>query len=91
MNDSYNVLIRVLGFYPRPEVPALILPIILALAFSVAAQTPAAIEHELLGYLDAASKAGSYSDGYDEAKNTKANDAIRQTLERAGKKLDVLR
>ena len=53
-------------------------------------ETPAAIEHELLGYLDAASKSGSYSDGYDEEKNTKANDAIRQTLERAGKRLDVL-
>ena len=53
-------------------------------------QTPAAIEHELLGYLDAASKSGSYSDGYDEEKNTKANDAIRQTLERAGTRLDVL-
>jgi len=69
---------------------SLILPLILAFSLSAVAQTPSAIEHELLGYLDAASKSGSYSGEYDEAKNTKANDAIRETLERAGKRLDVL-
>ncbi len=69
---------------------SLILPIILALSISIAAQSPAAIERSLLGYLDAVSKSGTYSGEYDENKNTKANNALQQTLEREGKRLDVL-
>jgi hypothetical protein len=69
----------------------LIVPIILALSFVASGQTPAMIERELLGYSDAVDKSGSYSGNYDEDKNSKANGAIHLTLERAGKRLDVLR
>ena len=68
----------------------LILPIILTLSFIASAQAPAAVERQLLGYLDTVTKSGTYSGEYDEDKNTKANDSIRETLVRNGKRLDVL-
>lgn len=69
---------------------ALVLPIILTLSFIATAQEPAAIERQLLGYLDTVTRSGTYSGEFDEEKNSKANDAIRQTLVREGTRLDVL-
>jgi hypothetical protein len=68
----------------------LILPVILALSVAAAAQAPASIENQILGYLKTISKNGTYAGNYTEDKLNKANDALRATLIRNGKRRDIL-
>jgi hypothetical protein len=61
------------------------------MAIPVAAQTPAAIEKELLGYLKTMAESGSYSGEYDDAKLGPATDALKQKLMRYATRADVLK
>jgi hypothetical protein len=66
----------------------------LLLAFSGAtafAQTPAAIESELLGHLADIAKYGSYGGEWDDDKVYAANDAVQEKLLRYGNRPDVLK
>ena len=65
--------------------------VLLLLAISVAAQTPAAIEKELLGYLTTMAESGSYSGNYDEEKLNPASDALKRELMRYAARPDVLK
>ena len=69
----------------------LILPIILVLSAAVAAQTPAAVERQILDHLKEIDKYGTYVGDYDEAKNDEANTKLKDTLVRVGTRLDILR
>ena len=55
------------------------------------AQTPAAIEKELLGYLTTMAESGSYSGNYDEEKLNPATEALKQKLMRYATRPDVLK
>lgn len=59
-------------------------------AASAAAQSPATVEREIVGHLDAITKYGSYGDSYDEAKLTKHNELLKNTLIRNGKRSEIL-
>ena len=65
--------------------------LILLIASRAAAQTPAAIEKELLGYLTTMAETGSYSGNYDEAKLDPASDALKKKLMRYATRADVLK
>ncbi len=54
--------------------------LVIVLAVSTLAQTPAAIEKELLGYLDTMSKSGTYSGEYNEEKLNAASELLKQKL-----------
>jgi len=69
----------------------LILPIILTASLFAAAQSPAAVEREILAQLDNIDKYSTYLGEYDETKNDEANKALRETLVQNGKRLDILR
>lgn len=69
---------------------SLILPLILALSFAAAAQSPAAVERDILAQLKNVDKYGSYSNDDDEAKLNAANDAIRDLLVKNGDRRDIL-
>src|ERR1041384_1620162 len=60
-------------------------------ALAVLAQTPQAIETELLGYAENLGKYGTYAGAYDEHKLNKANELMRQKLLIYGKRADVLK
>ena len=70
----------------------IILTIAIALFASVSAlaQTPVAIERELMGYLDNISKYGSYGGEYEGAKLDKNNTALKNALIKYGKRADIL-
>jgi hypothetical protein len=68
----------------------LVLPIILALSIAAATQSPAVVESQILGYLKTISRYGTYSGNYTEDKLNKANDALRATLIRNGKRRDIM-
>src|SRR3982751_3316474 len=70
---------------------ALFLPIILAMSSLAFAQSPAAVEREILAHLDDSDKYSTYLGEYDETKNGDANKAIRQTLVKNGKRIEILR
>ena len=70
---------------------SLILPIILALSFAVVAQTPAAVERDILAQLKDVDKFGSYGGDSDEEKLDAANSAVRDLLIKNAARLDVLR
>lgn len=55
------------------------------------AQTPAAIETELLAYLKTMGENGSYSGAYDEAKLNRASVALKQKLLKYATRADVLK
>jgi len=69
----------------------LILPIVLTLSCFTVAQSPAAVERQILVQLDNIDKYSTYLGEYDETKNDEANKALRETLVRNGKRLDILR
>lgn len=64
--------------------------LIIILTVPALAQTPAAIERELIGHLDAMSKYGSYGGEYDDAKLSAASDAFKTSLLKAAKRKDTL-
>ncbi|MEQ1765146.1 MAG: hypothetical protein ABL984_18610 [Pyrinomonadaceae bacterium] len=64
---------------------------IILLGGVVSAQTPAAIEKELVGYLDTMSKSGTYGGEYDDAKLTAASDGLKKKLVRYAGRADVLK
>lgn len=64
---------------------------ILLLASCVAAQTPAAIEKELVGYLSTMSQSGTYSGEYNEEKLGAATDLLKQKLLKYAARADVLK
>ncbi len=55
------------------------------------AQSPAALERELLTHLESVSATGNYSGNYDETRLFEANDKIREILLSKGRDVDVLR
>lgn len=67
-----------------------VLLLLLLTAVPVAAQTPAAIEKELLGYLKAMADAGSYSGNYEEEKLNQASVTLKQKLKRHATRAEVL-
>ena len=67
-----------------------VISFLLAAAASIGAQSPSAVESEILSQLKEISRHGSYSGDFDEAKNEKGNEGLRQTLMRNGTRLDVL-
>jgi hypothetical protein len=64
--------------------------LLLLTALSSAAQSPAAVEKDLLYALKQISDHGTYAGDYDEEKLDKANDALRDILVRNGRRLDIL-
>ena len=70
--------------------PLLLILVLLASAASGFAQAPAAVERELLGYLDNMRKFGSYNSGYDGDKLEKNSDALKKALLKYGKRADIL-
>lgn len=69
----------------------IVLVIILFAATSMFAQSPAAIEVELLRHLENIANTGTYSGDYDEEKLSAENRAIAEKLQCFGKRADVLR
>jgi len=67
-----------------------VLPIILTFACLCGAQTPAAVEREIIADLDKIDKYSTYLGEYDESKNDQANEALRDRLVRNGKSLEIL-
>lgn len=63
---------------------------VLLLAVPAVAQTPAAVERELLRHLDTMSKNGTYGGAYDDAKLSAASDAFKSALLKAAKRKDTL-
>ena len=63
----------------------------LLIATRVAAQSPAAIETELLGYLTTMAESGTYSGEYDEEKLEPATDALKKKLMHYATRADVLK
>lgn len=68
-----------------------LLLIILTTSLFVAAQSPAAVEREILAQLDSIDKYSTYLGEYDETRNDQANKALREAIVRNGKRLDILR
>ncbi len=68
----------------------LLILILLASAAAGFAQAPAAVERELLGYLDNMRKFGSYNSAYDEGKLEKNSDSLKKALLKYGKRADIL-
>src|SRR5690606_18667810 len=70
-----------------------VLPILfLLLAAGIAgAQTPQAVENEILAILGRISDSGSYLGNYDETKNDVANAELSSLLVRTGKRQDILK
>jgi hypothetical protein len=64
---------------------------ILLLSASIIAQSPAAIENELRGYLDTMSKSGTYSGEYNEEKLNAASELLKQKLVKYAARGDVLK
>lgn len=62
----------------------------LLITIPVAAQTPAAIERELKGYLKTMAESGTYSGDYDETKLNPASSALKRKLMRYATRADVL-
>jgi len=60
-------------------------------ALTTIAQTPAQIEKSLLASLDDVAKYGNYTGNWDDVKSEKANQQLKDTLLRNGKRADVLR
>lgn len=73
-----------------PRILALIAAILFASA-AASAQTPAAIERELIGHLDNITKYGNYGSNRDDAKLSKNNADLEAKLLKYGKRADVLR
>ena len=69
---------------------ALAFGILLAATISAFPQSPAAIETELLGYLNTMAESGSYSGEYDDAKLGPATEALKKKLMRYASRADVL-
>jgi hypothetical protein len=69
---------------------SLVLPFILLLTAFAAAQAPAAVESEILSRLDTIDKYSTYLGEFDQDKSDAANKALRETLVRYGKRLDIL-
>jgi hypothetical protein len=67
-----------------------ILAIVLFVASSAIAQTPTAVERELIGYADNLTKYGTYAGGYDGDKLDKNNAALKNALIKYGKRADIL-
>jgi len=68
----------------------LALIVILFSAAAASAQTPAAIEKELVGYLNTISKYGNYAGAYDGDKLDAANTSLKNALIKYGKRADTL-
>ena len=68
-----------------------IFPLLLALGSTIFAQTPAAVEKELLGYLETMSKFGTYGGEYDDEKLNAASEALKQSLLKYARRGDVLK
>lgn len=71
------------------------LPILLSISLllfvsDVWAQSAAAVEKELLGYLETMSKYGTYGGEYDDDKLSAANEELRRKLMRYGTRADIL-
>src|ERR1044071_7689088 len=64
--------------------------ILLTALGTVVAQSPAAVEREILNHLKDIASSGTYTGEYDETKNDKANDALKQTLLRNGNRREIL-
>jgi hypothetical protein len=64
--------------------------VLLAAVGSATAQTPAAVEREILKCLNEIARSGTYSGDYDETKNEQANERLKQTLVRNGDRLEIL-
>ncbi|HCA59926.1 MAG TPA: hypothetical protein DEP46_18320 [Blastocatellia bacterium] len=69
---------------------AILFSLFLLAFFPSTAQTPEAIERELIVHLADISRFGNYGGGYDGDKLSAANDALRQKLMRFGTRADVL-
>lgn len=67
-----------------------LLALMLSVASSLDAQTPAAIERELIRHLDNISKFGNYGGTRDETKLERENRSLAQKLMRYGKRVSVL-
>ena len=65
--------------------------LLLLITVPISAQTPAAVEKELLGYLAAMAESGSYSGEYDDVKLSAATGALKQKLMRYATRADVLK
>ena len=65
--------------------------LLLLTTLPIAAQTPAAIEKELLGYLKTMAESGTYRGEYDDAKLGPATEALKQKLMRYATRADVLK
>jgi hypothetical protein len=63
----------------------------LIFAGTASAQTPTAVEREIVGYLDNISKYGNYNGGYDDEKLAKNNADLRDKLLKYGKRADTLK
>ncbi len=74
-----------------PEIMFRTVLLLLLIALPIAAQTPAAIEKELLGYLTTMANSGSYSGGYDDAKLGPATEALKRKLIRYAAREDVIK
>jgi hypothetical protein len=70
--------------------PILLLLIVLSAAGSVLAQAPAAVDRELVGYLENMRKFGSYNGSYDGDKLEKNSDSLKKALLKYGKRVDIL-
>lgn len=67
-----------------------LLLLLLIATIPVFAQTPAAIERELISHLEEMSKNGTYGGEYDDAKLSAASNAFKSTLLKAAKRKDTL-
>lgn len=65
--------------------------LLLLITLPISAQTPTAIETELLGYLKTMAENGSYSGEYDDAKLGPATEAFKKKLMRYATRVDVLK
>lgn len=69
---------------------AAIFAILLLAVSSAFAQAPATVEREIIRHLDAITKYGSYGDSYDDAKLSKHNELLKNTLIRNGQRSEIL-
>lgn len=68
-----------------------IFAILFLLASTAFSQTPAAVERELVEYLDNISKYGNYGGGYDDEKLESSNAGLKAKLVSSGKRADILK